>query len=82
MTSKRFSEREDSITPVKVYSNLEEVTLTVNGIDYGKGTVQQPGLFIWESVELKESGNEVIATAEKEDGTNATDTVTTWEVTE
>lgn len=80
ITSKRFSEREASITPVKVYSNLEEVTLTVNGIDYGKGTVQQPGVFIWESVELKESGNEVIATAEKEDGTKVTDTVTSWEV--
>ncbi len=82
ITSKRFSEREDSTTPVKVYSNLEEVTLTVNGIDYGKGTVQQPGVFVWDSVELNESGNEVIATAEKEDGTNVTDTVTTWEISE
>jgi beta-galactosidase len=80
ITSRRYSERAESITPVKVYSNLKEVTLTVNGKDYGKGRLQQPGVFVWDGVELNESGNVVIATAKKADGTNVADTVTTWKV--
>jgi beta-galactosidase len=82
ISSRRYSERVESSTPVKVYSNLKEVTLTVNGKDYGKGTLQQPGVFVWEGVELKESDNVVIASAKKADGTNVTDTVTNWKVTE
>jgi beta-galactosidase len=82
ITSRRYTERETSVTPVKVYSNMEEVTLTVNGKDYGKGTLQQSGVFVWEGVELKESDNVVIASAKKADGTNVTDTVTNWKATE
>jgi beta-galactosidase len=82
ITSRRYSEREGSVTPVKVYSNLEEVTLTVNGKEYGKGTLQQPGVFVWEAVELKESDNVVSASAKKADGTIVTDTVTNWKAAE
>ena len=80
ITSRRYSEREESITPVKVYSNLKEVTITVNGKDYGKGRMQQPGVFVWDGVELNESSNVVIASSKKADGTNVVDTVTTWKV--
>ena len=80
ITSRRYTDRKESITPVKVYSNLKEVTLTVNGKDYGKGRLQQPGVFVWDGVELNESGNVVIASAKKADGTNVADSVTTWKV--
>ncbi|WP_160724978.1 glycoside hydrolase family 2 protein [Bacillus sp. USDA818B3_A] len=80
VTSRRYTDRDETITPVKVYSNLKEVTLTVNGKDYGKGRLQQPGVFVWDGVELKDSGNLVIASAKKADGTNVTDSVTTWKV--
>ena len=81
ITSRRYSERKETITPIKVYSNLEEVTLTVNGNDYGKGRVQQAGVFVWDNVELKASNNVVIATAKKADGTTVTDQVSNWIVT-
>jgi beta-galactosidase len=80
ITSRRYSDRTENTTPVKVYSNLKEVTLTVNGKDYGKGRMQQPGVFVWDGVDLNESGNEVIASAKKADGTNITDSVSTWKV--
>lgn len=52
-TSSRFSPRDYEINEVKVYSNLAELTLTVNGEDYG--TVQNNGfgVFKWENVPLQ-----------------------------
>jgi beta-galactosidase len=81
ITSRTYTDRKESITPVKVYSNLDEVTLKVNGKDYGKGRLQQPGVFVWDNVELQENDNLVTATAKKADGTNVTDTVNNWKVT-
>lgn len=81
ITSRRYTERRESITPIKVYSNLNEVTLTVNGKDYGKGRLQQTGVFVWDNVELKTSDNVVVASAKKADGANITDSVTNWTVT-
>jgi beta-galactosidase len=80
ITSRRYTERAESVTPVKVYSNLDEVTLTVNGKDYGKGKLQQKGVFVWDNVELKASDNVVVATGEKSDGSAVTDKVTSWTV--
>lgn len=82
ITSKRYTERPKSTTPVKVYSNQDEVTLTVNGKDYGPGEKQQTGVFVWENVELKQDDNVVVATTVTEDNEIVTDTVTEWKVTE
>ncbi|WP_179151864.1 glycoside hydrolase family 2 protein [Oceanobacillus senegalensis] len=80
ITSRRYTERPDSITPVKVYSNQDEVTLTVNGVDYGVGEKQQNGVFVWEDVDLQQDDNVVVASAVTEDGKEVTDTVTEWTV--
>ncbi|AMC08061.1 glycoside hydrolase family 2 TIM barrel-domain containing protein [Turicibacter sp. H121] len=62
ITSRRFTERTTNTTDVKVYSNANNVTLTVNGKDYGMGTKQQDGVFVWKNVKLSEA-NTVVATA-------------------
>ena len=62
LTSRRYTERENDITNVKVYSNCENVSLTVNGVNYGNGSKQQDGVFVWEGVKLQNQ-NQIIATA-------------------
>jgi beta-galactosidase len=78
ITSRRYINRTESITPIKVYSNVNKVMLTVNGKNYGQGTLQQPGVFIWNHVELKKSGNVVVASAKGADGTTVRDFVLHW----
>lgn len=78
ITSRRFTERKNSVTQVKVYSNCENVALTVNGTDYGIGTKTQDGVFVWNNVSLKESGNEVAAYSV--DDTSICDTVDSWTI--
>jgi beta-galactosidase len=80
ITSRRYTNRAERVTPIKVYSNLKEVTLTVNSKDYGKGRLQQPGVFVWNNVELKAAENVVIAAAKKADGTKIIDRVMSWQV--
>ncbi|MDP4106166.1 MAG: glycoside hydrolase family 2 TIM barrel-domain containing protein [Bacillota bacterium] len=78
ITSRRYMNRKERISPIKVYSNVNKVTLTVNGKNYGQGKLQQPGVFIWNHVELKNSGNVVVAAAKSADGTNVKDHVLNW----
>lgn len=80
ITSRRFKNRIEKMTPIKVYSNLKKVTLTVNGKDLGRGRLQQPGVFIWDQIELMKGGNMVVASAEKADGTIVKDRVLNWTV--
>jgi beta-galactosidase len=78
ITSRRYMSRKERITPIKVYSNLKKVMLTVNGKNYGQGRLQQSGVYSWDHVELKNSGNVVAASAKSADGTNVKDDVLTW----
>lgn len=80
ITSRRYMNRKERITPIKVYSNVKNVTLTVNGKNYGQGRLQQPGVFVWDHVELKNNGNVVVASAKSSDGTNVKDYVLNWTV--
>jgi beta-galactosidase len=80
ITSRRYIGRKERITPIKVYSNLKKVTLTVNGKNYGQGRLQQSGVYSWDHVELKSSGNVVAASAKDANGINVKDDVLTWVV--
>jgi beta-galactosidase len=66
LTSKRHTTRKQADTPVKVYSNAPEVTLTLNGARIG--TAKTDGLRIarWESVKLQPGGNRIEVRAERD----------------
>jgi beta-galactosidase len=62
ITSRRFIERAEPTTPVKVYSNAEAVELFINGISQGKLT-GDGHVFHWASVTLKRGENVIEARA-------------------
>ena len=72
ITSRRFTERTNAVTHVKVYSNAPEVEARINGESLGKKSGATNGVFVWDHVQLKSGENTVEARAEH-DGTNLTD---------
>src|SRR5664279_4300444 len=69
ITSRRFTERTNAVTDVKIYSNAKEVELLVNGRSQGKHADGTNGIFIWKDVPLKPGENRVEAKAGR-DGKN------------
>ena len=65
ITSRRFTERTNAVTNVKIYSNASEVELLVNGVSQGRRTDGVNGVFIWKDTKLKDGGNQVEARAER-----------------
>jgi beta-galactosidase len=72
ITSRRFTERTNAVTDVKIYSNAKEVELLMNGISQGKHNDGTNCVFVWKNVELKSGENKVEAKAEN-GGANLTD---------
>ncbi|HZT60254.1 MAG TPA: glycoside hydrolase family 2 TIM barrel-domain containing protein [Pyrinomonadaceae bacterium] len=62
ITSRRFTERVESTTPVKIYSNADAVELFVNGISQGRRT-GDGHVFRWADVRLKRGANTIEARA-------------------
>lgn len=71
IAERKFRIREDKETRVKVYSNLSEVELIVNGTSMGTRTGEN-SIFLWEDVELIE-GNNVIEAKASTNGQSLTD---------
>ena len=65
ITSRRFTERTNAVTDVKIYSNASEVELSLNGIPQGKHHDGTNGVFIWKDVNLSSGENQVEARAER-----------------
>jgi beta-galactosidase len=65
LTSRRFTERTNAVTDVKVYSNAKTVELLLNGTSQGKRSKAVNGVFIWKGVQLQSGENKVEARAEK-----------------
>ena len=61
ITGKRFRKRKQYVIDIKVYSNLKEVKLSVNGKEYSVSSGS--GIFLFQSVELKDGENRVTASA-------------------
>ncbi|HKI68446.1 MAG TPA: DUF4982 domain-containing protein, partial [Verrucomicrobiae bacterium] len=72
ITSRRFTERTNAVTNVKVYSNAKKVELFVNDASQGTREVTADGIFIWKDVKLSPGKNQVEVKAER-DGKNLSD---------
>jgi beta-galactosidase len=65
ITSRRFTERTNAVTDVKIYSNAKEVELLLNGKSQGKRADGTNCVFIWKDVQLKPGENRVEAKAKR-----------------
>src|SRR5262249_23546283 len=74
ITSRRYVDRPGNTVDVKVYSNLDAVQLSVNGVVVGTETGGDH-IFRWSGVQLAPGGNTLEVTATR-DGTTYTDAVT------
>lgn len=61
ITSRRYDERKEKVTPVVVYSNCDSVELFVNDISQGRKKYKdvQCGIYKWNDVELPAKVNKV-----------------------
>ena len=78
ITSRRFIERTNAVTDVKVYSNSRKVELLVNGKSQGAVKNDGNAVFVWKGVTLVKGENTVSVKASK-DGKKLTDQCT-WEL--
>jgi beta-galactosidase len=74
ITSRRFVNRSEAVTPVKIYTNAPEAELFVNGKSLGKKQPDSIRRITWENVTLQPGKNDVEVKATK-DGKTVTDTV-------
>jgi hypothetical protein len=66
VTSRRHVVRQEARTDVRVYSNLEAVSLRVNGTPAGPPLVAGP-VHAWENVALRKGNNVIVATGRRGD---------------
>ncbi len=76
ITERRFTERTNAVTDVKIYSNARTVELWLNGKSEGYHRNSTNGVFVWKNVKLNPGENRVTAKAER-DGKKLSD-VCTW----
>lgn len=76
ITSRRYVWRPTATIDIKVYSNLPEVTLTLNGVSLGSRT-SSDHRFIWTGVALAEGANVVNARAGS--GATAVEDAVVWQ---
>jgi beta-galactosidase len=65
ITSRRFTERTNAVTDVKVYSNVAKAELFLNGKSQGTRDNDGNAVFIWKDIKLSPGKNQVEARAEK-----------------
>jgi len=59
ITNRRFTERKEAQTDVKVYTNLPEATLYLNGKKMGKQKKNELGIMVWKDIRLDKGQNEI-----------------------
>ena len=79
ITSRRFTQRSNAVTNVKIYSNARKVDLLVNGASQGDLQQLDDGIFIWKNVKLSPGANHIEAQATR-NGEQLTDRCT-WTLT-
>jgi beta-galactosidase len=63
ITSRRFTERTNAVTDVKIYSNARTVELLLNGISLGERNNSTNCVFIWKNAELQPGENHIAVKA-------------------
>jgi len=71
ITSRRHVERNNAETNIKIYSNCDNLNLTLNNKNCGK-VIGSNNVFVWEKIVLKKGKNLIIITGTK-DGKNYSD---------
>jgi beta-galactosidase len=69
IASRRFAERTNAVTDVKMYSNARKVELLLNGISQGERADGTNCVYVWKNVELKPGENHVQARAQRDSQT-------------
>ena len=59
ITSRRHVDREEAVTPIKIYSNAPKVTLRVNGAEIGTKDVDDLKIARWDEVRLQPGRNTI-----------------------
>jgi beta-galactosidase len=72
ITSRRFTERTNALTSVKIYSNAREAELAVNGVSCGMQTNDGNSVFVWKNIVLNPGENKIAARAQR-DGQSLSD---------
>ena len=72
ITSRRYVERTNAMTSVKLYSNAAQVELKINDVSAGAPASVTNGIFLWTGVKLAPGENRIQARAQK-DGKNLAD---------
>ncbi|HXR48349.1 MAG TPA: glycoside hydrolase family 2 TIM barrel-domain containing protein [Candidatus Limnocylindrales bacterium] len=75
LAERRFTERTNAVTDVKIYSNAKTVELLLNGKSEGYHRTSTNCVFVWRNVALKPGENRVAARAER-DGKQLSDACT------
>jgi beta-galactosidase len=65
ITSRRFTERTNAVTDVKVYSNAKKVELLLNGASQGTRANDGNAVFVWKDLRLVSGENQVEARAQR-----------------
>jgi beta-galactosidase len=65
LTGRRFTERTNAVTSVKIYSNAAKVELLLNGVSQGGRGDGTNGVFLWPNITLQPGENKVEARAER-----------------
>jgi len=63
ITSRRFTERTNSVTNIKIYSNAKTVELSVNGVSQGTRDNDGNAVFVWREQKLRAGDNLIEASA-------------------
>jgi beta-galactosidase len=65
LASRRFTERTNAVTDVKIYSNAAEAELLLNGASQGTRKNNGNAVFIWKDVKLAPGENRVETRAQR-----------------